>query len=1330
MAVINNNDDLTSLLKTQNLDPRLQELFDNTYTKFSHVLDALDSTSSNHRILMLKKFGSDEFKGKFNEKKVFNKSNNLDHIKLNYIDLITDGLNKFEISPDDSDHSDDMDKIINKQGSIDSSDGISSNTYIDYNELINNISIVDLKYYKKYLTFDFKTPLLNTKPESDIPESDRTEQDYLLEELYRFNDKIGDLHVYLINKLNEVPNDDADNKYIKKLFSGREDINYSEEIRQFKNQIIKDVYYNYYVLRKSPEDELIETIKKIKTANKSYNPDIKLKYIDCSFPLLHDKQEFRIKYKYYFLENINKIKYPVSCSKDEKVIIERYHQKKNDFFFGIYSLDDDDDDEEESNTVKEFVATEPKGESEIMIVDAIYSLMKTKTKEELAKKYKDITQSKDFKGLDAEYKKRFSAGADIIKEARSQVDDDDDDDDDDDGNGLFRELGSENADREIFVRSLDKEYLSSNYYDIGFGINGNYDSEGNYKYIVSSIKDESLIDNKDPIKKGMVITHIGKHQLLGNEDINSIINNILKQIKNASANNNISFTFIKNVTINPINKKDLVNIKDTKDTNTNILNDKSHIWLNKIYNYYITKIARIIKYQIVNMIYITIEDLLKQIILPIDKQLNKIILSNILISNDINKESIYINLYYNLIDECLIFGLINQTKENLRENLREKISEDAIFKLIKFIDYYTCKHKFTTEKFIKNKNNEMLLYNSTNKEQSFFENCKAKKDSKLRLQISPLRQNNCRAAIDILLNSKITWFDVSAPICLDLESELDETSSTSEKKLNEHLINTKYSNEINHFRLIINSKLQYFARKFNNDTELLGKVKLTGLRVIYAINYFIKDRYLFLLLSIIDIKNPDRKPKEFLYKLHDVRADWHIKKSVYKWYYHEIESGNEINDLSSVLKVLDKDEMIIAGWKKLHYFDGAQKVGSDDEKKEEIAEGSNKHKGNVITHISQVIFEHSEDVPISGLSRDGIADELWKRININEICNLLQIELIIENLHKDKINKLISYKSLISKLKGKIATNIEKIEQLKQECKEATEAKEPTEATEAKKAIEIKVIDDDINITLYICCDSNGKLKTWIITNQKFDDINKEFLEEFNKEIDELTLSFDNSNEPIESNTEQGIKDAIEEECTNAKVKAAQAAINDVAAKELAEVKKAEEAEAAKAAEANQAEAAKAKAAEEAKKAKEAKQRSITVTLNEQPKTLIFPNLGINKIFITEYKNNDETDQTETEFKNLYPVATEINVNVRNIKRDGNNKIIIPLGFEELKKFKFTPGLTYYKDAETKKYINLGVYESNYNDAVLRNKDEEAEKETAEKAEKEAADEVEEVYRV
>lgn len=82
---------------------------------------------------------------------------------------------------------------------------------------------------------------------------------------------------------------------------------------------------------------------------------------------------------------------------------------------------DDVDGQEEANTVKEFVAPEPKGESEIMIADAIFSLMKTKTKEELAKKYKEITQGKDFKGLDKEYKKRFSAGADIIKEARSQV---------------------------------------------------------------------------------------------------------------------------------------------------------------------------------------------------------------------------------------------------------------------------------------------------------------------------------------------------------------------------------------------------------------------------------------------------------------------------------------------------------------------------------------------------------------------------------------------------------------------------------------------------------------------------------------------------------------------------------------------------------------------------------------------------------------------------------------------------------------------------------------------------------------------------------------------
>ena len=82
---------------------------------------------------------------------------------------------------------------------------------------------------------------------------------------------------------------------------------------------------------------------------------------------------------------------------------------------------DDVDGQEESNTVKEFVAPTPKGESEIMIASAIYDLMKTKNKVELAKKYKEITQGNDFKELDKEYKKRFSAGHDIIKESRSQA---------------------------------------------------------------------------------------------------------------------------------------------------------------------------------------------------------------------------------------------------------------------------------------------------------------------------------------------------------------------------------------------------------------------------------------------------------------------------------------------------------------------------------------------------------------------------------------------------------------------------------------------------------------------------------------------------------------------------------------------------------------------------------------------------------------------------------------------------------------------------------------------------------------------------------------------
>ena len=99
---------------------------------------------------MLEEFG-EEFNGKFNKNKFFSKSNNLDHIKLNYIDLITDDLNTFKISPDDSDDSDDMDKINSIQGTIGYSSGIIPTDYLEYNNLINNVSNVEQHYFEYYI---------------------------------------------------------------------------------------------------------------------------------------------------------------------------------------------------------------------------------------------------------------------------------------------------------------------------------------------------------------------------------------------------------------------------------------------------------------------------------------------------------------------------------------------------------------------------------------------------------------------------------------------------------------------------------------------------------------------------------------------------------------------------------------------------------------------------------------------------------------------------------------------------------------------------------------------------------------------------------------------------------------------------------------------------------------------------------------------------------------------------------------------------------------------------------------------------------------------------
>ena len=139
------------------------------------------------------------------------------------------------------------------------------------------------------------------------------------------------------------------------------------------------------------------------------------------------------------------------------------------------------------------------------------------------------------------------------------------------------------------------------------------------------------------------------------------------------------------------------------------------------------------------------------------------------------------------------------------------------------------------------------------------------------------------------------------------------------------------------------------------------------------------------------------------------------------------------------------------------------------------------------------------------------------------------------------------------------------------------------------------------------------------------------------------------------------------------------------------------------------------KKAKEAKAAEEAKQRSITVTLNKINEKRIFESLNITQIFLTEDKPKatdiDVIDKNV--FDNLYPKVTDIDVDVQKIVK--NDTIIrIPLDRTELNKMTSTEGLAYYQDAQTKKYINLGEYKSNYEG--LRKKDAEEKKAPAETA--------------
>ena len=553
--------------------------------------------------------------------------------------------------------------------------------------------------------------------------------------------------------------------------------------------------------------------------------------------------------------------------------------------------------------------------------------------------------------------------------------------------------------------------------------------------------------------------------------------------------------------------QNIINLKFEENFETE-LKDQVQPSIEHLYNFYLKIILRIIFYQINSLKIIEIEEIIRKILLPIDKELNKIIFNKIIYQVR--------DLYEKHIQEWFIYGVFNTYKDN-------KFTEETFYQFYKFIEYNNCLEYY---KYIKT-NEEMVLF-SKDKVNSFYHKCQGYVGKVAKVLSAGTVSETCKWAIKYLLSSKITWFDLAAPICLVLNNKSNITETVS---------------KINKYRESNNIKLKYYKYKIKeNEND-----KFKNIKVIYSLNYFIYDSYIFLILCVTGVQDND-EPIEYIYKLRNITTKSISRTKSFHWYMKKIEntiSEELINTKQNITKY-SHSSMKSAGWNKLKHdtegFDYTKDIDTDTEDSidydgendggtelEYNNENNTKHKGKVVHNISRKILiklgnSLNSEIP-KDLSNDSIVDTVWKAINREQCYNLIHLEMIIDEMKRiednQQIEKTEKYQTLIQNLQKIIIDNHEKIYNILQ-CNG-----EPY----SSDVITININNTEYEFILYICCNVN-EYKAWLLTNHEFTNNSlTEILDPLNSLINNyfnIESKSDNSSEyPIKLGENIATSDAI-----------------------------------------------------------------------------------------------------------------------------------------------------------------------------------------------------------
>ena len=503
------------------------------------------------------------------------------------------------------------------------------------------------------------------------------------------------------------------------------------------------------------------------------------------------------------------------------------------------------------------------------------------------------------------------------------------------------------------------------------------------------------------------------------------------------------------ISLSTITANDYKTVKDIQIYTTNTDLDT----MEKILPFYYTNICKILFNQTNSLKIINIEKIIQSILLPIDKQINKYFIY--LIINEIKLKS---EEFKQIMDYWFIHGIYNTYRN-------KKFNEETFYEFYRFLEYKPCLEKYKP-KFYTKKLNEMILYRQGNaRYKSFYHYCRGKTST----VGAVFYADTCKYAVKYLLSSKITWVELSGPICYNLTSD--------------PII------ELNKYRESTNFKLNYYRTTYNNKFKG-GEWKKDPLYVIYSLNYFIHNRYLYLLLSIVDTQNTEKpeEPEEFIYRLRNITTYTLSRARVFHWYVQKISGEITGNMLKG-----DTDKTMNANlWNKLENYTENQLFDTKPEEidkktvtgiKIEEVETNIKHKGTVVYHISRVILRklaNSTGTNIGGkLNLDTIVNTVWGGINKGQCYSLVHLEMIMDEMKKEGVlNKIEKHKendNIIEKLKEIIINDHTKIYTILQ-CNG-----EPY----SSDVIKIKINNTEYEFILYICCNVN-EYKAWLLTNHAF----------------------------------------------------------------------------------------------------------------------------------------------------------------------------------------------------------------------------------------------------